>query len=160
MAAEVMIQIGSFQFSIDTAAYQSLQRAKGYRWVAQDRINRRPAQQFVGLGSESISLAGIIYPGVFGTLDQISKMREVADTGEPLNLVVSPNGNTGEILGLWVILSISETNTIFIAGGVPRKIEFTMEIAHYGDDSDSSSASPVFGESLNDSFASILRIFS
>jgi len=45
-----MLQLGSFQFSIQSTAYQTLQRSIEYRWPAQDRFGKEPALQYVGPG--------------------------------------------------------------------------------------------------------------
>jgi phage protein U len=150
MPNEVMLQLGSFQFSVRTAVYQELRRTKNYRWAGHDRIGVRPAHQFIGPGDESVALSGVIYPGEFGGADQVRKMRETADKGEALQMVAARDASSGDVLGLWVILSVSEKDTVFFAGGQPRKIEFDMVIVHYGDDQDSSGAGSSFAAS-NDS---------
>ena len=47
---EIMMALGEFRFALDTAAYDRLRRSDTYRWQAQDRLGRRPAQQFTGHG--------------------------------------------------------------------------------------------------------------
>ena len=49
---ETMMALGSYRFSIDSAAYQELKHSQAYRWQAQERLQRRPAMQFVGAGEE------------------------------------------------------------------------------------------------------------
>jgi len=142
--AEVMAQLGSFQFSIDTAAFQSMRRARSYRWPSQDRLTRRPARQFVGPGEENVSLSGVVYPGeIGGSADPIQALRDLADAGKPQRLIASPQARTGVILGLWVILKVDETGTLFLPGGKPRKVEFTIDLSHYGDNQSSASESGI-----------------
>jgi len=133
--AEVMLQLGDYPFGIDTAAYQRLRRVAEYRWPAQDRIGRDPALQYVGPGRQRIDLAGVIYPGEFGTPDQVARMRSEAGKGAPLLLVAAPEANQGVILGYWVITRIEETGTEHLPGGAPRRIDFRMELGYYGEDS-------------------------
>ena len=126
-----MLAIGDFKFSINTAAYQSLQRSINYRWQSQERIGRMPAQQFVGIGEESISLDGIIYPHFNNEgIKQITEIEIMAADGLPLD-VIDGGGNS---YGQWVIISINETKTIFFSNGAPRKVEFTISIKKYGKD--------------------------
>jgi phage protein U len=40
----------------------------------------------------------------------------------------------GEVLGRFVITQIEETQTTFLADGVPRKIEFRLSLERYGED--------------------------
>ncbi len=72
---EMMMQLGTFQFSLDRAAYQELRRNVEYRWAQMQRINHRPSLQFVGVGLESIDLRGTIYPHFRGGLGQIDALR-------------------------------------------------------------------------------------
>lgn len=137
MAAEVLLTLGKYQFEMTTAAHDSLQRSKSYRWAAQQRLGREPASQFVGRGTETISLKGKIYPHFHGGLEQIDKMREEADAGEPLSLV---NGR-GQNMGQWCIKSISDTEKQFIGPGIPRCIDFALTLEAYGPDSNTSGGS-------------------
>ena len=128
--AETLLSLGSYQFSMDTAAHDSLKRSKTYRWVQQQRLTREPASQFVGVGAESISLSGKIYPHFRGGLDQIEDMRAEADKGEALTLVDGQGTN----LGQWVIKSISDTQKRYTGPGVPRCIDFSVSLQSYGPD--------------------------
>ncbi len=64
--AEVMMQLGQYVFSLDTAPYETLTRTRSWCWCwcwrGQNRISHRPAQQYTGLGMEQITLKGVIYP--------------------------------------------------------------------------------------------------
>ncbi len=71
MTSSYMMALGEYRFSIDTAAYQQLQRTTEYRWQSQARVGRLPAQQYVGPGSDSITLNGIIHPYYKGGLKQL-----------------------------------------------------------------------------------------
>ena len=131
---DVMMMLGSFMFSIDTAAYQELTRTNEYRWPAQERVTREAALQFVGPGQESISLKGVIYPHYKGGIGQMDTIRGDAALGEPL-LLVDGNGN---YWGKYVIERAEETKTVFYADGTPRKIDFKLDLKYYGDDADGS----------------------
>lgn len=125
--AEVMMQLGFLQFSLDTATYQRLSRSTEYRWARLARIGSNDAMQFTGYGPETIEIEGVIYPHFRGGLKQVDKMRAQASIGVPLPLV----SGTGRILGLWVVEAISEGQEVFAKQGVPLRQEFTMRIARY-----------------------------
>lgn len=127
--ADIMLQLGSYQFEINTAAYQELRKSTEYRWPAQDRFGQRAALQFVGIGSETITLQGAIYPQFRGGLHQVTAMKTEAGKGKPLLLL---DGN-GFIHGRWVIERIDEGESIFAPRGSPRKIEFTVSLRKYDD---------------------------
>lgn len=87
MMSETMMALGAFRFSLDTAAYQDFKRSQTYRWQSQERLLRRPALQFLGLGEETIELNGLIYPHFRGGLTQVETMRVEANKGSRLVLV-------------------------------------------------------------------------
>ena len=128
--AETLLTLGSYQFSMDTAAHDALQRSKTYRWATQQRLTREPASQYVGPGKETISIAGKIYPHFRGGLTQIQALRDEADRGEPLTLVDGRGNN----LGQWCIKSIQDKEKDFVREGLPRCIEFSVALESYGPD--------------------------
>lgn len=148
MAAEILMTLGGFQFAITTAAHESLQRDTAYRWEKQDRLGREPAMQFIGAGEEKISLSGRIYPHFRGGIGQIDTMREIAGEGEPLQLV----DGMGNVWGSYCITRITEGQAAYVGPGIPRRQDFTLELARYGEDklsgSGSGSSSGWFGDWL------------
>ena len=132
MPTELMT-LGTYVFGVPAATYDELRRTAGYRWEAQDRLGRPPARQWLGPGRETIALRGTIHPVRRRAEEDLDALRELARSGEPQRLMLG----TGEILGLWVIERISETGSLFHPGGVPRKVEFALELAYYGEDGES-----------------------
>lgn len=130
MTGDVMMAVGDFRFSINTAAYEELSRSASYRWVSQARVGRRPAQQYVGPGEETLRLSGRVYPHFRGGLGQIKAMRDIAETGEP-QLIVD---GLGYVSGLWVIKQVTEGQTRIDGEGIPRRQDFSLELARYGED--------------------------
>lgn len=134
-----MARLGQFQFGIDTAAFQQLQRSASYQWQAKNRVGRKPAQQFTGQGADTITLNGVIYPHYRGGIGQLGFMREIAGTGQPQPLVYTLD-SVGQYCGRWCITSIEETRTVFFDNGAPRKIEFSLTLVEYGEDAGSLAA--------------------
>ena len=126
----VMMGLGPFRFGLNSAAYQTLTRQTEYRWESQERIGRHPAMQFIGEGHTTIDLDGTILPLFRGGLSQIDRMRTIAGTGTPQFLA----SGRGKIFGQFVIMSVSETQTIFLPNGVARKLEFAVQLESYGPD--------------------------
>jgi phage protein U len=118
---ETMMALGDYRFSVDTAAYQELKRSQAYRWQPQERLLRRPAQQFLGPSEETLELTGVIYPHYRGGLLQLA-----------LLLV----DGLGFIWGRWVITHLEETQSIFQGNGRPLKQGFRLQLTHYGEDDD------------------------
>lgn len=127
-----MAKLGSYMFSLDTAAFQSLVRDTQFRWASIQRVGNRSAHQFTGYDDETIELAGIIYPHFRGGIGQIELMRAEAGKGVPLALTYAFN-RVGEYAGLWCIRSIRETRREFFSNGLPRAIEFSLSLVAYGE---------------------------
>jgi phage protein U len=125
-----MMKLGEYTFSIDSAAYQSLSRSTEYRWQSQSRVGRLPSMQFMGPGSETISLNGTLYPPFRGGLGQLDAMRAMAGKGEPLMLT----DGTGRIWQHWIIEQVEETQQVLFNDGTPRKVEFRLQLSRYGED--------------------------
>ncbi len=122
-----MLKLGEFIFSVDTAAYQTLQRSTAQKWVSIERIGKRAAMQDLGPGKDEITLPGVIFPHYKGGLGQIDKMREMQAKGDPLMLV----DGLGNVHDEWCILSVGEKDSVFFKDGVARKQEFTIKIQRY-----------------------------
>lgn len=119
-----------YYFNLDTAAFDELRRQTAFRWAAQERLTRRPAQQAVGLGEEKITLKGAIYPSFKGGLKQLDRLRSIGAKLLPLNLTTG----YGEVLGNWVLTNIEEEQSSLLPGAIPRKQGFSLEFVRYGDD--------------------------
>lgn len=123
----IMMQLGLFPFSINTAAYQELTRSSNFRWPAQDLFGKTPTRQFTGPGEDSMTLQGVIYPEFRGGHAQLDALRLLAKNGEPMILVTG----LGEVLGRWVIEKIDEQQSVFAKFGIPRKQGFTVSLQYF-----------------------------
>ena len=128
--SDTLMALGGYRFSINTAAFQTLQRSSRYRWQAQARVNRKPAQQFTGPEADTVTLEGQILPHYKGGLKQMDAMREQAGKGEPLLLT----DGLGNVWGKWCITRIEETRSDLMTNGAPRHIRFRLELVEYGED--------------------------
>jgi hypothetical protein len=126
----IMMALGSFRFGVNRASYQSFTRDAAYRWSRQDRLGRAPALQYLGPDAEEITLEGVVYPHFKGGLRQMELMRAVARLGQPMMLV----DGLGFVWQRWVITRVSETKSLFLADGAPRRIEFNVTLRAYGSD--------------------------
>ena len=126
----VMMALGTFRFGVNRASYQTFTRDAAYRWAKADRLGRDPALQFLGPDAEEITLEGVIYPHFKGGLRQMDLMRAVAELGTPMMLV----DGLGFVWQRWAIVTVSETKSVFLADGAPRRIEFSIRLQAYGGD--------------------------
>ena len=125
----MMMALGMFVFSLETLAYQEFQRQTDWRHGSTSRIGTNPARQYLGRGDDSITLPGVLLPGLAGSPLSLDTLRMMADTGKAWPLI----GGTGRIYGTWVVTSISETQQIFFEDGTPRRYEFTINLKRIDD---------------------------
>lgn len=123
----VMMQLGSFQFALDTAVYQELNRSSAWRWAEHETFGTAPISQYVGQGKESITLSGVIFPEFRGGFGQLENLRALADQGLPQTLV----SGEGVILGQWCIEQIDETQATLDIFGRPRKQDFNIQLKRF-----------------------------
>lgn len=126
----MMLKLGAYSFSIDSAAYERLTRVNTYRWQAQERLNRAPAYQYLGVGTTYLELTGTLYAQKPEDLQQLNLMRQQANQGKPLQLV----DGVGHVYGGWCIQAIREENTVFTQEGAPLKTTFNLALVKYGED--------------------------
>ena len=129
--APVLMMLGGFKFSLNTAVFQQMQRSTSYRWPAQERVGKLDALQFTGPGEDRITLPGVIYPDWRGDAEQVDQLRALAARGRPLQLIAA----SGDILGAWVIESVEEVQSFYKPDGTFRKQEFTVSIRKFSDGS-------------------------
>lgn len=125
----MMMALGMFIFSLETLAYQELQRQTGWRHGKTARIGTNPARQFMGRDDDTITLPGVLLPALAGAQITLDTLRYMADTGKAWPLVEG----TGKIYGTWVIENLSETRTLFFRDGQARRIEFTLSLVRIDD---------------------------
>ena len=134
-----LFQLGSFQFDLPNGVPQSVDWDAGYRWEEQGRLLRDPAQQFVGPGSQTITLDGVLFPGFSGKQGTLSDLRNLARTGKPLMLT----DGLGKVYGKWGIKQVREGKSTFAPGGGARQITFNVQLVYYAEDNPGQSASPL-----------------
>lgn len=122
-----MMRLGSFKFGVYTAAYQSLDRTTEYKWGEQPLFMNYDDLQYLGPGTDTMTLQGVVFPEYKGGTGQIDQLRSLGATGQPQLLV----SGFGKIMGQWVIQQVTEGQTVFAAGGVPRRQEFTVQLRRY-----------------------------
>lgn len=134
-----LFQLGSFQFDLPNGAPQTLDRTAAYRWEVQDRLLRDPAAQFLGPGSQEITLDGVLFPGFSGRQTTMETIRQLALKGEPQMLT----DGLGRVYGKWAIRQVREGLGTFAPGGGARQITFSMNLVRYVEDNPGQSASPL-----------------
>lgn len=125
----MLMALGMFVFQTRSVPYQELKRATQWRHASQSRVGDRPAYQYVGPGTDTITLSGTLLPEFTGGRVNLDEIRHMADQGQAWPLVEG----TGRQYGLWVITQVEETASVFYRDGMPQKIEFTLTLEHVDD---------------------------
>lgn len=120
----MLMSLGMFGFELPTLAFQELGKKTEWRHASTDRFGARPASQYLGPGSDAVSLSGTLLPGTSGTFGALATLKDMGDQGDGFPLV----DGTGVVHGAFAILSIDERQSVFIEGGIPRRIDFTIEL--------------------------------
>ena len=126
--APVLLMLGPFKFSLNTAVFQEAERSTEYRWASINRFGQTDALQFVGLGDDIVTLPGVIYPDWKGDAVQVDTLRAIASQGRPLQMM----SGTGAVLDYFVIQRISDTRSFFKKDGSFRKQTFSVTLKYYG----------------------------
>lgn len=129
---DAMMIYGPFRFCLETLAYQELSRSTSFSWAEVEHVGSSPGLQYTGKAADTISLPGVFYPHWKGGLAQLPLMRLAGEQGLPLPLITG----YGFFLGLWVIDSIEETQTVFFRDGAPRKVDFVLKLKQYASTTD------------------------
>lgn len=124
-----LIALGPFRFAVGTAPFDELSRTSKWDWKPIDRVGAMPALQFTGPLNDTLSMSGRLCPPFTGGIEQLARMRALADLGRPLFLI----DGTGRIHGNWVIESVEDTGTKHWRDGYPRMSTFTITLKKYDD---------------------------
>lgn len=115
---------GLFVFGMDTAPYEAFERTIAWRHADQERFGARSAPQFTGPGETNVTISGKVIPELGNKYTSIDTMTEMADTGASYPLM---NG-MGRVFGQYRMEKIREIYRDIMAGGIPRSIEFTIDL--------------------------------
>ncbi len=126
----MLAALGQFVFALDTLAYQEMRRTTAWRHPSNSRVGAMPRATTSGPGDDTITLTGLQAPEFAGERRALDRLRKMAGSGAAYALV---NG-AGEPFGVWVIESIEETGSIFVREGVPRRVEFSIQLARVEDE--------------------------
>ncbi|PUE20342.1 phage tail protein [Limnohabitans sp. WS1] len=125
MSQPYLMALGQFVFSLNTLAFEELDRNSTWRHPSNSRVGASPALQFVGPGDDSINLKGLLAPEFMGDPASFDTLRKMGNSGKAYALV---NGAGRVYEGAWVIESLQQTGSVLSGDGVPRRIEFTLAL--------------------------------
>ncbi len=130
----VQMMLGGFPFTLSTGEYDTQDTSLSWRWTKKDRLNRKPAMQFLGSDTIQKTLNGTIHIFEESDLKIPDQMTAEADGGEALMLIASSDTDKARYLGLWVIQKIEFNESDLNGDGKAQTIHFSVTIEEYGED--------------------------
>ena len=126
----MLAALGLFVFDMATFPFSDLSRRSAWNHARSARVGARDASQYVGPGDDQVSISGMICPEAAGSYGAIDTLRAMADEGEAWPFV----DGTGVVWGNYIITSLDERRASLLVDGVPRKIDFAIELIRVDDD--------------------------
>lgn len=128
----MLVQLGDFQFSISTVAYQQIERISTFKFASHQVIGSYDRLQAVGIDNETIRFTGQYYADLRQNItaenvDPFDTIRQMANRQEPLQL----QSEDGINHGYWVIYDLNVRGRNYIEQGA-LNAEFTLQIKYYG----------------------------
>lgn len=139
-----MMTLGMFVFEISSLAYDELNQSIEWRHPTNSRIGKRPASQFAGIGAETITLPGVLYPGVTGGQKVLDQIETMGNDGKSYALIEG----TGRVYGFYVINSLNIVKKEFLKSGIAQKITFTLKLTRT-DDNDRAAVAALNSATVN-----------
>ena len=129
MFDRTLLSLGLFVFGMDSLAFAEIDRRMNWRHATSERFGARAASQFAGPGEDAITLTGVLVPEVAGSWSALTRIEEMAATGDQWPLV----DGDGRVLGVFRILSLDTRGSGILPGGWARKTEFTLALERAAD---------------------------
>ncbi len=123
-----LLALGWHTFQITPLNYQELSREAEFRWAVQNRLGADPVYQAVGPGEVPMSISGLLFPESLGGYGQYQALEATASLMRPVMMV----SGFGHVFGLVVITKVGQTHKHIGARGMPRMIEFEIEVKKQG----------------------------
>jgi phage protein U len=123
-----LLALGHHTFEIGPLNYQELSREVELRWAVMKRLGAEPVYQAVGVGEVPMSISGLLFPEAIGGWDEYQALEATARLMQPVMMI----GGTGQVFGLVVITRVGQVHKHITAGGLPRMIEFSIDVKKQG----------------------------
>ena len=119
--------LGPFAFRALGFSYRDVSRELDTRWQEIEVCDRMNALQWTGPSSETLTIAGVLFPEEFGGLASLDGIRSAAKAGRPLMLVT----RSGSVRGMHVIEGVSEDMSEHTRRALPRRNAYQISLKRY-----------------------------
>ena len=127
--SSTLLSLGSFVFSVATAAFDNYALSSSFGWKTKDRVDTKtyPSLEYTGEEIEKLNLSGTLFPEYTGGIASLDTLRAMARKGVPYPLVDAH----GRSHGKWAIKSISDERSFILSNGAARKITFKLALERH-----------------------------
>ena len=119
----MLFQLGALQINQTFNAHETAHKY-GADFVAKNVIGTRKPREYVGIGDDSISLTGTLFPLKIGGLSELDMLQAMTEQGQPQILVRGDGTN----LGWYVVDKVSEKSKYLDSSGIGRVIDIEIEL--------------------------------
>lgn len=124
MANAFVYLLGSIEFSLPEGLPTELERGTRFNIDKAEPLEGEGVPVFRGTSDNDMTLRGVVFPGVSGHQQSVQRLRDAGAAGKSLLLV----DGEGTLYGRWFIRSVNERQSVFMAGGKPRRIEWDISL--------------------------------
>lgn len=120
----MLAALGMFVFEAASFPFSELNRRSDWRHARSARFGAIDAAQYLGPGNDQVTMNGALVPEAGQRYAAIDTLRGMADEGDAYQLV----DGTGLVWGGFVIVGLDERRRHLMLDGVPRMIDFTLQL--------------------------------
>lgn len=122
--AQALLSLGLFVFELPSLVHQAMDTTTQARFAEGERFGQMGSLQYCGPGGQDITLSGVTAYGLMDDAAAFEQLKEMQATGQAWPLIDS----AGDVLGQFVITSISQRGGMIGAAGQPRRTDWTLEL--------------------------------
>lgn len=119
-----LLALGPHTFAVTPLNFHELSRDLELRWAAMRRLGAAPFYQAIGVGETAMVITGLLFPDAIGGWNEFRALEATARQMKPVMMVAG----SGIVHGLVVITHISEAHRSIGAAGMPRMVEFAIDV--------------------------------
>jgi uncharacterized protein len=129
-----LLAIGPHVFDHIGPNPQAIERESNANWPAIARFGGPVARQATGEGEHSIRIRGLVFPHDLGGWGDYEAIRGTQLAQEPVLLIGFGVNLVATVLGLCVILKVSDTQEYLGPDGIGQKVQFDIDLAPFDDE--------------------------
>ena len=133
MAGPIIASLGGFGFEAHGFSLDTISRSVKTKWARLKTPGGYDQLQFLGGDGETVKIAGVLFPHVYGGMDSLAGISAAAKAGRPLHFMQHVNKmRIGVPVGLFAIEGVTDKQDFIGPDGIPMKDTYSIELSLYG----------------------------